>query len=445
MNEITLENFRCFRDRQTARLAPLTLLVGDNSTGKTSFLALIRALWDAAYASGTPDFKEEPYDLGSFEEIAHHRGSRGSRADAFQAGFRVEPTADSGTADTFNFRFEKSGTAPIPVWRRISRAGVWTDETYKPGKSYALQVGTTRGSWERKISYDHSAEWLAELRLPSPAPFVFLLPDRADSPPDEQFKPLSGSPRFSKDDYQSLQALFFPLLFGSSSKPFATAPVRSRPRRTYDPSRTFQDPEGQNVPMYLANTYFQQRTVWEALKRRLEAFGKTSGLFDEISIKPLGKRDSEPFQIQLRKFSGGLKGPQRNLIDMGYGVSQVLPLITEMYRPDGPSRFLMQQPEAHLHPSAQAALGSLFCDVASDSRQLIVETHSDHILNRVRMDVRDGVGNLKPEDVSVLFFERGALDVQIHSIRIDSEGNTRGAPDTYRQFFLNETQRSLRL
>ena len=87
MDEITLKNFRCFREEQTARLAPLTLLVGENSTGKTSFLAMIRALWDVAYRRTDPDFKEEPYDLGSFDEIAHHRGGRGGRAETFEAGF----------------------------------------------------------------------------------------------------------------------------------------------------------------------------------------------------------------------------------------------------------------------------------------------------------------------------------------------------------------------
>ena len=50
--------------------------------------------------------------------------------------------------------------------------------------------------------------------------------------------------------------------------------------------------------------------------------------------------------------------------------------------------FLLQQPEVHLHPSAQAALGTLFCQVAKPERQLVVETHSDHLLDRVRMDVR---------------------------------------------------------
>ena len=76
MNEVTVANFRCFREKQAARLAPLTLLIGENSTGKTSFLALMRVLWDVAYLGRFPDFKEPPYDLGIFDEIAHFRGGR---------------------------------------------------------------------------------------------------------------------------------------------------------------------------------------------------------------------------------------------------------------------------------------------------------------------------------------------------------------------------------
>ena len=107
--------------------------------------------------------------------------------------------------------------------------------------------------------------------------------------------------------------------------------------------------------------------------------------------------------------------------------------------------FLLQQPEVHLHPSAQAALGSLLCQIAGTDRQLVVETHSDHLLDRIRMDVRDGKSHLTPDDVSILFFERTGLDVRIHSLRIDQEGNVRHVPDGYRRFFLQETQRSLGL
>ena len=73
-------------------------------------------------------------------------------------------------------------------------------------------------------------------------------------------------------------------------------------------------------------------------------------------------------------------------------------------------------------PSAQAALGSLFCSIAGPDRRLVVETHSDYVIDRVRMDVRDNKTDLKPEDVSILYFERGESDVKIHSIRLDERG-----------------------
>ncbi len=197
--------------------------------------------------------------------------------------------------------------------------------------------------------------------------------------------------------------------------------------------------------MYLADISFRDSKEWRYIKEQLESFGKQSGLFDEIAINRLGRADSAPFQLLVRKFGKRLKGPWRNLVDVGYGASQALPLITEVLRQDKPNTFLLQQPEVHLHPSAQAALGSLFCDVAATGKQLIVETHSDHLMDRIRMDVRDGVSALKPEDISILFFERDELDVRIHSIRVDDEGNIRDAPEGYRQFFMEETRRSLGL
>lgn len=90
-------------------------------------------------------------------------------------------------------------------------------------------------------------------------------------------------------------------------------------------------------------------------------------------------------------------------------------------------------------------MGTLFCRIARPSCQLIVETHSDPLLDRVRMDVRDKTTQLKPEDVSILFFERDDLDVRIHSIRIDEEGNILDAPPGYRRFFMEEINRSIGL
>ena len=66
-------------------------------------------------------------------------------------------------------------------------------------------------------------------------------------------------------------------------------------------------------------------------------------------------------------------------------------------------------------------------------------------MDRVRMEVRDGKTKLKPDEVSILFFESRGLGVQIHSLRLDEEGNIRHAPESYRRFFMQETQRSLGL
>ncbi len=202
------------------------------------------------------------------------------------------------------------------------------------------------------------------------------------------------------------------------------------------------DAQGEYIPSYLAGLARSDPDEWQSLKRRLERFGDQSGLFDEISVRSLGKSDGDPFQLQIRKFGKRRKGRPRNLIDVGYGISQVLPTLTEVFRANGPSTFLLQQPEVHLHPSAQAALGTLFCSVAAGGRQLVIETHSDYIIDRVRMDVRDGTTGLKPEDVSILYFEPGDLDVKIHSIRIDQAGNVLDAPHSYGKFFMDEVSRS---
>ena len=447
MDKITLKNFRCFREEQEARLAPLTLLVGENSTGKTSFMAMIRALSDIAYSFRNPDFKEDPYDLGSFDEIAHYRGAGGGRANTFEAGFTTKSRRGRGPADSFEITFGKSGTAPVPVRRRllVSHGKAWIEEASEVGEAISLRFGTNRGTWKMQVPDDARVQFRVEgdLIFRPYYFYYFLVGDSSSIPVDEvDLVPLHGAPPHSLEDIEHVYELAHSHIQTDHRRPFASAPVRSKPRRTYDPSRSTPDPEGDYVPMYLAEVFSDKKT-WAVLKPGLEDFGRVAGLFDEISIKRLGKRGSEPFQVQVRKSGGKRKGPWRNLIDVGYGVSQALPVITEMLREDAPPQFLLQQPEVHLHPSAQAALGSLFCQVAGPESQLVVETHSDHLIDRVRMDVRDGKSDLKPNEVSILYFERGDLDVTIHSLQIDEDGNIVDAPDSYRSFFMEETARSL--
>ena len=454
VEQVTVENFRCFREKQTARLAPLTLLVGDNSTGKTSFLALIRALWDIGYHRKLPNFKEEPYDLGNFDEIVNCRTKSGPQPEIIQAGFIASKSIRESKHDRHqekSFEVEatlsKKGITPIVSRLLYRNEETWTEEFFENEDFREMRAGTCSGSWKWKN--DRSDESSFSLRTSRQIPFVFfdyLIQRRWGSKEIiDEFKPMGESPQFTEDDLESIIDLT--TFRGAPSfesldafRPFASTPVRARPFRIYERSQPTRDSQGDYVPMYLASTYSEDEEQWTLLKDGLERFGRSSGLFDEISIEPI---DVGTFRVRIRKFNGRAKGVQRNLVDVGYGISQILPVIIELLHKDITPMFLLQQPEMHLHPSAQAALGSFFCEAASLSRQVIIETHSDYLLDRIRMDVRDGKGNLNPEDVSILFFERDGLDVRIHSIRVDQEGDILDAPSNYRDFFMRELDRSV--
>ncbi len=441
VTQIVLANYRCFGRKQIARLAPLTLLVGENSTGKTSFLAMIRALWDAVYRERIPDFKEEPYDLGSYDEIGHHPSTGDAPVESFETGL----------SDANAFRamvtFGKNGMVPVPVRTRRSYKDNWYEVRVADNRHIVIQVGVGGESWEKRLPQDVSETLIHTLEAEKIWPLIYprLLLSFGGEEDQYGFEPLDGSTAFKEEVLKSVYEFMNFSISGRYQRPYASAPVRSKPRRTYDPARITPDPEGDYVPMYLADMFSRNKETWVFLKDQLECFGKASGLFDEISIKRFGETGGGPFQVQIIKVGGESPQQRRNLIDVGYGVSQVLPVVTELLRQDAPQMFLLQQPEVHLHPSAQAALGSLFCQVAGKGRQLVIETHSDFIIDRVRMDIRDSKSKLKPDDVSILYFEREELGVRIHSIRLDELGNVKDAPDSYRRFFAQELDRSLGL
>ena len=431
VSEVRLRNFRCFGNRQTARLRPLTLLVGDNSTGKTSFLAAVRAIWDAVYQQTEPDFRASPYDLGAFREIVFSEGDDEGGA-TFEIGF--SGSSRRGHKFDADITFDSRSAVPFPAIVSLKTEKVWI--TYEPGEQnkVVIEFGSRDDSWrfrldrerfpfETLLSIDFAIRSLDDLAIPVKK--ICGTMDRPDADTIETVSNMLSDVSFRR------------------GRPFASAPIRSSPRRTYDPTRPLPDPEG-SIPTYFANVKFRDKDQWNRLKDSLERFGKASGLFHEIEVKLLGDMEGGPFQLEIKIGGNGKARRRRNLIDVGYGVSQALPVLTEVLRPDA-SMLLFQQPEVHLHPSAQAALGSLFCSTAAAGRQLIVETHSEYIMDRVRMDLRDRKTDLTPDDVSILFFERSDLDVRVHSLMFDQQGNVLNAPESYGRFFMNETRRSVGL
>ncbi len=229
-----------------------------------------------------------------------------------------------------------------------------------------------------------------------------------------------------------------PVRFSLPLSTHSIAPVRSKPQRTYNPLKETETPDGNEIPVALMNLSISRTTEWDGLRRQLKDFGQASGLFSDIAIRKLGGSRGDPFQLQIK-----VSGPRANLVDVGYGVSQVLPILVRVLTGRG-ATFLLQQPEVHLHPKGQAELASLLVSVCrTQNTSFVLETHSDHMIDRVRIEIQRG--RISPDDVSLIYLEPVGNRVKTHNIGFDARANIVGVPQHYRDFFLNEADRLLGL
>jgi hypothetical protein len=435
MDSLVVENVRCFGDRQTVRLAPLTLLVGENSSGKSTFLAMCRLAWDSLFQPLDVDFNEEPFFLGGYNEIAHYRGGRAGRSKSFSIGLGVSgarlarsvANGDEPADIVAETMFGRLGAQPGPTQIRVQ----WT--------SYSIVVNYSGKATERKVRIDTPAG-THDVVLPRwmRGRAGFDLGEILFFASQEQKETAGRGPRLGSRDLKELNSKVKMFRRVARKRPYALAPIRTHPERTYHPVSYQPRAGGGHVPMVLNRTFSGEPEKWTALLESLDAFGRACGLFGNVEIRRLGKTESDPFQLRVK-----ITGPAFNLVDVGYGVSQVLPILVDALLSERESTLLLQQPEVHLHPRAQAELGTFLGSLAKTrSMQFIVETHSDHLIDRVRLDVRDKK-TLSAQDVSILYFERTKTGVRIYEISIDEAGNIPDAPPSYREFFLAEERRNL--
>ncbi|WP_323666408.1 AAA family ATPase [Pectobacterium punjabense] len=157
----------------------------------------------------------------------------------------------------------------------------------------------------------------------------------------------------------------------------------------------------------VANTRLRQ------VEARMQQFFPNCGLIIEqipkVNAVTLGLRTSEDTDFHRP-------------VHVGFGLTQVLPIIVASLSAKKDDLLLFENPEVHLHPSAQVLMGQFLAEVANAGVQVIIETHSDHILNGIRRAVKNG--KIEHDNVSFNFFKPRNIDSQqIESPQIDKEGN----------------------
>jgi energy-coupling factor transporter ATP-binding protein EcfA2 len=428
MLHITLENVRTFVGATSVELRPLTILTGENSSGKTTFLTVAASVCDPSTFPFAPGFNRPPFSLGTYDTIATYKGGKFGRAKSFSIGYVTDdappqmPNAanasyrnSSGQPELFRLEATRNGTSVLlEADRSTSRAfaGRITVRSSDTNESAAFSVPRRFGE-DRRLSVADlligNAQWAS---------------DRS-----EVTRRLDMMTRLNE-----LGWVFSPL---SST---AIAPIRSQPERIYGQTSDLFKPTGDHIPFVLDRLLREEGSTPESANviEALQKFGEESGLFRNLKVKKLGAKPEDPFQILV-----SMGGREANLVDVGYGVSQALPVVVESVLAPSYNLVLLQQPEVHLHPRGQAALGTFFSDLVTSARKrLVIETHSDFFIDRVRQEV--AAGRIPAAMVALLFFERVGFETVVHRLELDDLGNITNAPPTYRAFFLEEELRLLR-
>ena len=136
-------------------------------------------------------------------------------------------------------------------------------------------------------------------------------------------------------------------------------------------------------------------------------------------------------------------GIQINLKDVGFGISQLLPVLIQGYVAGEEQIILMEQPEIHLHPRAQADLGDLFIALAEQKKSLIVETHSEHLMLRLRRRIAEQ--KIKKEMVGVYFIEWKDGESVVSRIELDDYGQMVNVPEGFKTFFSDDFEETMKI
>jgi len=232
--ELIIENVRSFCGRHSIPIKPLTLLVGENSTGKSTFLAMLAHVSQAGFPSFRPSFNTPPFDLGTYDSIATFRGGRYGRSGSFSIGFIRDggPAEEKVLATYTNSLGQPQLSELVAVWKE----------------------NELRFESDGPASYSGKATWTRKGELQKPVPVNFKNWELG-----AMEVPLVVALQFHC--LQTLSPKGFPGAITAPQKVFlpasALAPVRTKPRRTYDEISDEFKPEGDHIPVLLAHMWQQ--------------------------------------------------------------------------------------------------------------------------------------------------------------------------------------------
>ena len=414
ITEIRLKNLRCFADA-TSKIRPITVIVGENSTGKTSFLSAYKLIHDLLY-------EVQPISPFSIEDLLKEKIYK-----------------NLGGPKNIIRKQDNSKTANLGATIKLSEKEAWDVEYLINEGKFCKKVfiSSSEDTIEINIKNDMMKMLVnGKVGYDSTIPFHFPINFfKIISFLSKQLKSiLKNNPKLNskvaslikfEEKNNELKNISCNLL----------NPVHLKPKTLYDPTQ-IKTTDSAYILCQMAEIKQTNKPEWEKISKKLNNFGKRSRLFQKLDIVHQGISRYSPFSIKVT-----VNDLESDITDVGYGISQVLPVLANIFIADSNkyNTCLIQQPEIHLHPRVESELTTLMINTINTHREkyhFICETHSDYIIQRARIEIQEG--KLNPDNFLILYSELKNGTAQIHPITVDTNGNFENEPKNYKTFFLSE-------
>ena len=417
ITHIRMKNFKSWADSGEVQLAPLTGFFGTNSSGKSSLLQMLLLLKQTVDSNEILFFGDEDshVNLGDFREVIH--GHNVEELLELEFGCSLH---NPFTIEVFGRKPEgQGGNVLVPIDNftfNSSIRGVKGNLNVEHFRYSVESCDFTGVKWER--------EQLSYIDLVNPQHLIGMsIKNCYGRSPigDSILKPLVTA-------FERLFSHIHPL-----------GPTRVDPQRHYHWEGTHPESVGQNglnaIDALLSARVDQQTTPYEdknvRIEDRISAWLQDMDLAYSFSLKRANSGTDRNYDVLIQK---GPASAQVALADMGYGLSQFLPVLVHCYYVPEGSTLILEQPGIHLHPMVQSQIADLLIEVVNERKlQILVESHSEHLLNRLQRRIAE-------EKVSVektaLYFCRNDKGVSnIERLKMDAFGNISNWPEN---FFGNE-------
>lgn len=426
ITQLKAKNFKCFKDL-TIDFKPLTLLTGANSSGKSSIIYGLIGPFQSENFPFEFSTNGKYTNLGDYEDIAFQH--------KVENNIVLQYTFDDLFKTTIHSEWQHNEQNRLPKLHSLLLESLVCKVAISKSRKYHVEIELKNNEIAKKTFDNETVNQFLSLIKSFPKDFNA-----------KKIKKVRGNYSFKVNKLNEIDQYVFWLEDWKAMVAFRNfnnliqsfldnfnfiGPFRLAPERTY-----YEKNEVKKVNQH-GDFFIDQIVDWEQNNRdqfaRLVYTMSHLEMLNDVQIKRIkGGR----FEMLIKMNNSHIFNP---ISDTGFGVSQFLPVIVADLQLDRKSTLIVSQPEIHLHPKVQSDFGIYLKDQIKDfSKSYIVETHSEYLINKIRVLVAKG--ELDEEEVALYYCENeNGKGTKITKIDILKNGQLRNAPASYFETYASDT------